>query len=132
MKKFKNILILAGGNSTRFWPLKDKVFYSFIGKTLMQHVYDEVIKYAEKITVVSHESFVKSNIQLLKSTAVIAQDKTLDGMAGAILSAKNKIKGEVLILNSSDIFNFEIILQYINKLKYSKLDVIFLSKKIKK
>ena len=31
------VLVLAGGKSTRFWPLTDKLRLSFLGKSLLEH-----------------------------------------------------------------------------------------------
>ena len=50
MRKLKNGLILAGGDSTRFWPLEEKNFFSFLGKPLIHAgVYpDGVIRLIKK------------------------------------------------------------------------------------
>lgn len=129
--KIQNILILAGGDSTRFWPLKNKILYRFLGKPLIQHIYEAAVKYSEKITIVASDSLVTSLRSLLPHAQVIAQTVSLEGQAGAILTAKDKIVGDVLILNANDIFNFEILFQLINKLKQNKLDGLILAKKVK-
>ena len=36
MKKIKNIIVLAGGDSGRFWPLKEKLLTPFLGKSLIK------------------------------------------------------------------------------------------------
>ncbi|MBI4226024.1 NTP transferase domain-containing protein [Candidatus Roizmanbacteria bacterium] len=117
MKKYKNILILAGGDSTRFWPLKNKNLWKFLGKSLIQHLLEKkpsqlnLAQYANQITIVTNKNNQDqiqhiANLTLHESRIkVISQKENLTGQAGAILSAKNLIKGEVLILNANDIFD---------------------------
>ncbi len=105
MKKIKNILILAGGDSTRFWPLSDKKNTSFLGEKLIDYQINFYKKWVENIFVISdtNQSIYS------KSAKYIIQDKKLSGQAGAILSAKNIIKGEVLIVNANDVFEPDIL-----------------------
>ncbi len=132
MKKIKNILILAGGDSTRFWPLKDKTLFSFLGKPLLLYLVENLLKYGEKIVIVSHPSFLRKVTNLFAGRAeVIFQDPNLTGMAGAIISAKERVNGEVLILNASDIFNFDILSQFIDKIRDEKAKILLLAKKVK-
>ena len=116
MRKLKNILLLAGGDSTRFWPLENKLNFSFLGKSLILHQIEELLKYGELITVVAS----KSNATLIKrlidnneirSVQIIIQKDDYDGMAGAVFSTKNHIKGEVLIVNASDLIDYSITLK---------------------
>ncbi|MFN4212418.1 MAG: sugar phosphate nucleotidyltransferase [Microgenomates group bacterium] len=132
MKKIKNILILAAGDSTRFWPLRDKQFFSFLGKPLLVHLIEDLLDYGQNIIVVSSSSIKDKLVSLVgNKVEIITQDSRLTGMAGAIFSAKNKINGEVLILNASDIINFNILTQFIDKLKKEKLKILLLAKKVK-
>ena len=132
MKKIKNILILAGGDGTRFWPLKNKLLWSFLGKPFIVYIVDQFIDYADKLTIVTSEenysqleSIVGNRIQL------IVQKSKLIGMGGAILSCENKIEGEVLILNGSDIFNPDLINRLIKKIDLKK-GLILVAKKFEK
>lgn len=111
MRKIKNILILAGGDSTRFWPLQDKLFFSFLGKPLILHQIEELAKYGELLTIVANKSNATAIKRLvdnneIKSTQIIIQKDDYPGMAGAISSVKNHIKGEVLIVNGSDLIDY--------------------------
>ena len=111
MRKIKNILILAGGDSTRFRPLENKLFFSFLGKPLILYQIDEFLKYGELVTVVASKSNATAIKRLvdnnnIKSVQIIIQKDEYPGMAGAIHSVKNHIKGEVLIVNGSDLIDY--------------------------
>ncbi len=113
MRKIKNILLLAGGDSTRFWPLEDKIFFSFLGKPLILFQIEELSKYCELITIVANKSNATALKRLIdndniKSTQIIIQKEDFPGMAGAVWSAKNHIKGETLIVNGSDLIDYSI------------------------
>jgi bifunctional UDP-N-acetylglucosamine pyrophosphorylase/glucosamine-1-phosphate N-acetyltransferase len=111
MRKLKNILILAGGDSTRFWPLQDKLFFSFLGKPLILHQIEELTKYGELLTIVANKTNATAIKRLIdnngiQSLQIIIQKDDYPGMAGAVFSAKGHIKGEVLILNGSDLIDY--------------------------
>jgi len=119
MRKLKNILILAGGDSTRFWPLTDKVMFSFLGKPLIKYIFDAVSPYGLRIVIVIHPSLINRVKEIFTNKAlVIPQLKTTLGMAGAVLTAKEVIKDEeVLIINGSDLFDFSFLSDFVKKIK---------------
>lgn len=111
MKKLKNILILAGGDSSRFWPLKDKIIYGFLGKPLIIFQIEELLKYGESVTVVASNKNAATIKRLvdnnnIESVQIIVQKDDFSGMAGAVFSAKSHIKREVLIVNASDLIDY--------------------------
>ncbi|MFA5769984.1 MAG: sugar phosphate nucleotidyltransferase [Patescibacteria group bacterium] len=113
MKKIKNILLLAGGDSTRFWPLENKLFFSFLGKPLILYQIEELLKYCELVTVVANKSNATTIKRLvdnnnIESVQIIIQKEDYPGMAGAVFSTKNHIKGEVLIVNASDLIDYSL------------------------
>jgi len=131
MRKIKNILILAGGDSTRFWPLMEKNLTSFLGKPLINYQIDILKKYTDKIIIVCS----KNNVNLIKQNLnekyqIVIQDNELYGQAGAIIAAKDHITGEVLIINANDLFDEQIFVRYIDI--SNKSDLILLAKKCKK
>lgn len=116
MKKIKNIILLAGGDSTRFWPLENKLFFSFLGKPLILYQIEELLKYGEMVTVVANKTNATAIKRLvdnndIKSVQIIIQKDEYSGMAGAVFSAKNHVKGEALIVNGSDLIDYSIILK---------------------
>lgn len=131
MKKINNILILAGGENTRFWPLDHKNLFYFLGKPLLYHLVDFVSKYTNNTVVVIHPS-LKDRYELKKIPNIhfIIQKKEITGIAGAIISAKHKINGEVLILNANDLIDFKE-LKNIIELK-DKNDVILMARNVEK
>lgn len=113
MRKIKNILLLAGGDSTRFWPLENKIFFDFLGKPLILFQIEELLKYGELVTVVANKNnatIVKRLIDNanIKSVQILIQKEDFSGMAGAVFSSKNYIKGEVLIVNGSDLIDYSV------------------------
>lgn len=133
MAKFQNILILAGGDSTRFWPLQDKNMYSFLGTPILAHQINSLLPYGEKVYIVIPPQLDTSSItSYISSTEItfIRQKDELHGQAGAILSAKDAIAGEVLIVNANDIFDVSILNTFLAELEKGKKDVILLAKKV--
>ncbi|MDO8497223.1 MAG: sugar phosphate nucleotidyltransferase [bacterium] len=133
MSKFQNILILAGGDSSRFWPLQDKNMYSFLGTPILAHQINSLLPYGEKVYVVIPSQLDTSSITShISSTEItfIRQKDELPGQAGAILSAEDNIVGEVLIVNANDIFDVSILNTFLTELEKGKKDVILLAKKV--
>jgi len=131
MKKIKNILILAGGENTRFWPLNYKNLFYFLGKPLLYHLINSVSKYTNNIVIVIHPSLKdKPELKKMPNIHFVVQKSKITGMAGAIISAKEKINGEVLILNANDLIDFNK-LKNIIKLK-DKNDLILMARSVDK
>lgn len=113
MRKIKNILVLAGGDSTRFWPLENKLFFSFLGKPFILYQIEELLKYGELVTVVANKSNATTLKRLvdnneIKSVQIIIQKDDYPGMAGAIFSTKNHLNGETLVVNGSDLIDYSL------------------------
>lgn len=134
MRKIKHLLILAGGDSTRFWPLSEKNFMKFFGEELILHQIKNVIPYAEKILIVSSKKNYEKINKLTKSSGkqmeILIQDDSLAGQAGAILSARNSIKGEVLIMNANDFFDSGILSDVITQIDREKPQASLLVKEV--
>lgn len=134
MRKIKNVLVLAGGDSTRFWPLEDKNLFYFLGKPLILHHLEKISKYTENIIIVANQKNsltikrIIDNLEKKNNYQVVIQKNEL-GQGGAILSVKNFIKGETLIINASDLYDFSII-EKIFQTPYEKEMMIFFGKKI--
>ena len=114
MRKIKNILLLAAGDSTRFWPLENKILFNFLGKPLVLYQIEELLKYGELVTVVTNKN---ASIQIvkrlidnanIKSVQVVIQKEDYSGMAGAVFTSKDYIEGEVLVVNGSDLIDYSI------------------------
>ncbi len=130
MKKLANILILAGGDSTRFWPLENKIITPFLGKQLLERIIRQVKQFAEKIIVVVSNSLNLESLPQEKNIIYLVQKNLTAGMASAIYEAKDLIRDEeVLIINGSDWINFSFI-EKIIQVK-DQVEILFSGLKIK-
>ena len=132
MRKIRQALILAGGDSTRFWPFSGKSLFPFLGKPLILHLIESIKAFVSHVEVVTSES----NADILSkhfssNVGLTIQRKDLPGMGGAILSSKDKITGETLVMNAEDVLDLGILHQLVDELNRSKADLIFLAKKVK-
>lgn len=130
--KLKNILILAGGDGTRFWPLSDKNSFLFHQKPLVFHLIESVKEYAENIFVVTNpanDELIKEKSPI-KIQTIIIDDPSQSNMGKALITCKELIKGEVLVLNAVDIFDFKILTELTGKLN-RKNDFMFVAKELK-
>ncbi len=118
--KLKNILILAGGDGTRFWPLGDKNLFTFLGKSVTGYQIQRFLPYAEKLTIVVNdgngniiEHIVKEidvdNIRLIRQVG--------EGQASGLLSCQGQVTGEALVVNNDDFFNYDQLLKSILDIK---------------
>lgn len=120
MNKIKNIIILAGGKSNRFWPLGDKNTIFVGNHSLIQKQVLEYTKYSDRVIVVVNPDTISKirrqieSIGLQKKVEIISQRQ--HGQAEAVLEAgKLGIKGETLIANSNDIVEVESLIKEIKK-----------------
>lgn len=133
MQKFQNILILAGGDGTRFWPLEKKTYYPFLNRPLITYLVEKVKEYSEKTIIVVNRDYASILEELhLDNVDIIIQDSEIPGMGGAIDSCKNVIKGSTLILNAEDIFDYTVLSKYFSLIETQSPQIIFLAKKIDK
>lgn len=103
---FKNIIILAGGQSTRFFPLSDKILFNFLGETLIEYQVEKFLSYATQLYIVAHQANYQSIASIIKRyPQVIIVVQKGQGQASALLSLIDVIKGESLVVNNCDIFN---------------------------
>lgn len=135
MRKIKNILLLAGGDSTRFWPLENKIFFAFLGKPLILYQIEELLKYGDLVTVIANKSNATTIKRLvdnneIKSVQIIIQKDDYPGMAGAVFSTKNHIKGEVLVVNGSDLIDYSIAISQLFPLIDDENKLILTGKRI--
>lgn len=108
------ILILAAGKCTRFWPLKNKSTYSFLGKPLIVHQIEKLKSVGfDNICVVVN----KENDKDIKSLGLNCILQEGEGQGAAILSAEEKIKGPVLVMNADDIFAQDLLIKAKNFLE---------------
>jgi len=104
------VVVLAGGDSTRLWPLQDKATISFLSKPLIYHTLYQLKQNGYKKVIIIAS---KLNFDLLKSIRTdfpeidinILLQTDLRGMGGAILTCESYIKQQpILVIGSSDVF----------------------------
>jgi bifunctional UDP-N-acetylglucosamine pyrophosphorylase/glucosamine-1-phosphate N-acetyltransferase len=109
-----NIIVLAGGQSTRFAPLKNKLSYTFLGKSLLEIQFQFLKKLrSKKIYVVANELNFDDFSRFQRENPIISTVMQAGtGMAGAAMSALKEIDGldSVLVLNMDDFFDDSLIL----------------------
>lgn len=116
---FKNIIILAGGESSRFFPLGDKNLYYFLGKSLIEHQIKKFLPFAEHIFIVVHtgnHKFITDIAEKYPKIAVVIQKG--HEQASALVSLTDHIKGEAIVVNNGDIFNEGSIFSRITRIKH--------------
>lgn len=125
---FKTILILAGGQSTRFWPLSHKNLLPLQGKALLEHQLERYTQHSDNCVVVANEDTYEDVQSLASTFNVKVIHQSGDGQAAAVLSAKDQLNGETLIVNANDLYD-EVMLQSILDAEDS-YDGLFVSTKI--
>jgi len=98
-------LVLLAGQSTRFWPLKDKSLFPVCGKTLVEWQIDR-LKAAgcDDIAIVANSENEAAVKKILPHMDVYVQEDPDMGTCGALLSAmKHVTKGPIMVVAGTDI-----------------------------
>lgn len=127
------VIVLAAGEGKRMWPIAtDKCLIPFLGSPLLFHNLKKIKAQldGEFIIVATPRnkdavSKVADDLGLAYKLAVQQQPK---GMADALLSAKEYIGGQILIVNAEDILDGQIY----GEVAKGGADVVFAAKKIDK
>lgn len=124
------VLILAGGDSDRFWPLADKHSLLFLGRSLAYHSISQLRKFGiQNIVVVANIAnellFKKIKDEFRNVNIDVTLQTDFRGMAGAIVSAQQYIKGrKLLVTSSADIYEDLLISSFIKTLKQNPDGII--------
>ena len=108
-----DVILLSGGESTRFWPFRKKNVMSFLGKPLLYWHYEQLVRIGAKnvIVVVNKESQKDIEAVLIpKKLSVTFALQEGKGQGQAVFSA-GSLLGEkpALIINASDIYEDELL-----------------------
>ncbi len=97
-------LLLAAGHSKRFAPLGDKNFFRIGGEFLIEKSVANLRKAgAGEIIFVANPENEKRICELFPRAKVIVQKNSAEGMAGAILAAREFLRESVLIASTNDL-----------------------------
>lgn len=117
-------LVLAGGSGTRFWPLtKDKLLFPFAGQPFITHTIGDSLPAAVSslVMVANPRNYEQiRTMRFSRSHQTVIQKEAL-GMADAILSAEEYIRGkQLLILIADDLFDSYVPQQVIDQAEKGK------------
>lgn len=124
MENMNNLtaVFLTGGDSGRFWPLREKSSLNFFGISLIEHKIKGLIDQGVKNFVIvannRNAQYCKNLAGLYKSInlSVVVQKSDL-GMAGALISATSLIRNKsILILCPTDVFQDDVVANFLNSL----------------
>lgn len=129
MNTITNIVILAGGDGDRFWPLHEKLLMPFLGEPLLLHMVEGLRPYGKNLFVVCNKANRSKMEGILRDKAqLIEQDEELTGMAGATASCKGLLHGDTLIMGN-DMIAFDALKDLIGKMN-GTTELVFLAKKV--
>jgi len=129
------VLVLAGGDSTRVWPIYDKLMLKFNGYPLIYYTLLRLKKFGFRDIVIvtnknSYGSYEKLITNLDLNASLVIQ-KDFRGMAGAILSAKKEIiNKKLLIVSPADICEDLIYYNFQKFLLNNNSDIILTGQKV--
>lgn len=132
-----SVILLAAGKSTRTWPIREKIFFSILGKSILQHQIETLLSAGlYEICVVGNKENI-SRIQeicapLPGKFSFAVQENLKEGQRGGILSAENFTSQEkpVCIVCSNDIVENNVFLNLLEKTKKSSTEICLVAKKV--
>jgi NDP-sugar pyrophosphorylase family protein len=132
------VIILAGGEGKRMWPIQqEKYLLPFLGQPLIYHTLKRIadgINF-DQVIIVTKEAAkdqifqIASNLGIQFQIAIQGEPK---GMADAILSAKEYLNGEILIINAEDILEEKIYQDVLTTASDTQADVVLPGLKVGK
>lgn len=131
------VLVLAAGRSKRIKPIEDKTLLKFNGKSLICHCLDNLSRAGVTDFIVmtgkhNREAIIAETTQLPYQVQVLEQENLEEGMAGAIKSAANSLKGEsVLIVSSNDVVEQNLLDKFIQRIATDNPEALMVGKTVK-
>lgn len=124
------IVVLAAGEGKRMWPIAtDKCLIPFLGKPLLHHNLQQIKASLQGgfiiIATPRNKESIEQIAKELKINYQIAIQKEPKGMADALLSAKDLIDGEILVLNAEDILDEHVYKDVLEEAKKTRAGVLF-------
>jgi len=139
MNSHIQVLLLAAGKSSRTWPIEEKIFFRFLGKTVLEHQIETLesagLFHITIIGNVENISEIQKVLQGRKNTYQYGiQKNTKEGIRGGILAGSSLINPDnpVLIVCSNDIVEKTAFIHIVKKQEESNSPAFFLGKKVEK
>lgn len=124
------IIILAGGEGKRMWPIAtDKYLLPFLGQPLIYHTLKrckDAVNFDEAI-IVTKETSKDKIAQIASKLGInfkIAVQSEPKGMADAILSAKDYISNDILVINAEDVLEESVYQDVLSSASDTQADVV--------
>lgn len=134
------VILLSAGSSTRTWPISEKIFFRFFGKTILEHQIETLISagFSSLILVCNQKN--RSRIEKLCASingcrfSFCTQEDLHKGQRGGILSAQELIdhKLPLLVVCSNDIVKKSAFINLLSKANISTSEILFVGKKVNK
>jgi UDP-N-acetylglucosamine diphosphorylase / glucose-1-phosphate thymidylyltransferase / UDP-N-acetylgalactosamine diphosphorylase / glucosamine-1-phosphate N-acetyltransferase / galactosamine-1-phosphate N-acetyltransferase len=126
------IAILAGGLSSRFWPLEEKNLFEFFGTPLIIYQIKRYYLFFKRAGIIPHFIVVSneknySQIKRLLSdnnfNQVQLTSQSIPNQSGAVICALKKVTKKIpfLVVNANDIFSETLVGDLINKVNNEKI-----------
>ncbi len=132
------VILLAAGKSSRTWPIAEKIFFRFFGKTVLEHQIKTLSSAGlTNICIVGNSDNIE-RIQTITSSIknihfTFAVQKNLnEGQRGGILAAADKINHSkpILIVCSNDIVDKSAFVSLLSSAEKSESSVYLVGKKV--
>jgi UDP-N-acetylglucosamine diphosphorylase / glucose-1-phosphate thymidylyltransferase / UDP-N-acetylgalactosamine diphosphorylase / glucosamine-1-phosphate N-acetyltransferase / galactosamine-1-phosphate N-acetyltransferase len=124
------VLLLAGGESSRFWPLYNKPLFTFLDKPLVVHQIERFRDICSNIVICVPKDLLTTYGDLLSSYSVTLTVQEGSGQAAAVYSSKDYLKGSTLIANINDIYEPKELKSFLNKAQSATTDIVLMAQKI--
>lgn len=116
------LILLAGGSSSRFYPLKEKNLFKFLGKSLVRHQIEQFTEHGfSDITIICNSEnldVIKEEASKINENIVVLEQKG-DGQSGAVATALGSFSDSspLLIVNMNDVFDKDLFENFNNHLQ---------------
>ncbi|MEM3372680.1 MAG: sugar phosphate nucleotidyltransferase, partial [Candidatus Anstonellales archaeon] len=134
MHSHTDCLILAAGQSKRFYPYENKLLFEVLGKPVIVHVINFLKKNFSSFYLVSKNEVIEKEVKKFfpeLDIKTIIQETPL-GTAHAVLQAENKIHNDFVVVAGDTIFDPNLVKQFLEAVKkeYDKYDKFLVSKRV--
>lgn len=125
------VVLLAAGESSRFWPLTNKPLFLFLDKPLIIHQLERLSRFCNHVIIAIPNGMKGIYEHVTDKFNVTLIEQQGFGQAAGVFSAKEHIFGSTLILNVNDLYHEYDLKLFIENAASSNVDILLLSKEMK-
>lgn len=135
------VILLAAGQSTRTWPIAEKIFVKILGKTILEHQIETLLTAKLKnICIVGNQKNINCIQEICQEKfpehhfSYAVQENLEEGIRGGILAAEAKVekKSELLVVCSNDIVESSVFQKALQQKEKSDSSLFMVGKKMEK